>query len=326
MGCLTATERVQFPLLSCSNPGRYVKDIEVDTDEDETPACTPPAQLRAEGESLAARVPRKLRWERGAEKSQQRDDAALKWKRPLAELCSRPKQKSRRLVLPASSAETGRATEGRNSPSSGEDGSARTAESSADLPTQKARKPLAEAKWPSGQEPSAQQKSRIEPLGQEPSAEAPSAQTPFERTVDEEKEEARAPSAQPPSAQAPSAVDAFCDTPRVVTYQTGGETIADEEIVEHDLIALPESYEGLVNTIMYRPTFPRVAELTDILLQDEIQREIKGKKQSDSEALFVKSKNFMRQKTTSGQDSLSKGKKISSVLRLTLVKELTSVN
>lgn len=91
-----------------------------------------------------------------------------------------------------------------------------------------------------------------------------------------------------------------------------GEIITDEEIVEYVLIALPESYEGLVKTITYRPTLPSVAELTIMFLQDEIQREIRGQKQSDSEALFVKSKNFMRQKTTCGGDSLNKGKKISS--------------
>ncbi|OAE33875.1 hypothetical protein AXG93_248s1000 [Marchantia polymorpha subsp. ruderalis] len=61
MGCLIATKRVQFPLLSRSNPGQYVKDGEVDTDEEETPASTPPTQPRVEGESLAARVPRKRR-------------------------------------------------------------------------------------------------------------------------------------------------------------------------------------------------------------------------------------------------------------------------
>ncbi|OAE21223.1 hypothetical protein AXG93_3833s1010 [Marchantia polymorpha subsp. ruderalis] len=54
MGCLTETERVQFPLLSRSNPGRYVKDVEVDIDKDETSAYTPSAQPRAEGESLRA--------------------------------------------------------------------------------------------------------------------------------------------------------------------------------------------------------------------------------------------------------------------------------
>ncbi|OAE30751.1 hypothetical protein AXG93_2265s1080 [Marchantia polymorpha subsp. ruderalis] len=152
MGCLTATKRVQFPLLSRSNPRRYVKDIEVDTDEEETLASTPPTQPRAEGESLVARVPRKRRWEGGAKKGQHRDSAALKRKRLMHELCSRPKQKARRLVLPASSAETGRAAEGKDSPSSEEDRSARTTERSADLPAPKARTPSAEARRPSGQE------------------------------------------------------------------------------------------------------------------------------------------------------------------------------
>ncbi|OAE28241.1 hypothetical protein AXG93_4492s1320 [Marchantia polymorpha subsp. ruderalis] len=148
MGCLTASERVQFPLLSCSNPGRYVKDVEVDTGEDEMPACTPPAQPRAKEVPRAARVPRKRKWEGEAEQSQQRDAAAPNRKRTMQELCSRPKQKARRLVLPASSAETGRAAERRNSPSSGEDASARAKERSADLPAPKAR---TEARRPSGQ-------------------------------------------------------------------------------------------------------------------------------------------------------------------------------
>lgn len=89
-----------------------------------------------------------------------------------------------------------------------------------------------------------------------------------------------------------------------------GEIIADEEVVEHVLMALPESYEGLVNTITYRPTLPSVAELTVILLQDEIRREIRGQKQGDCEALLVKTKkNFISRKPTSGGDSLSKGKR-----------------
>jgi hypothetical protein len=45
-----------------------------------------------------------------------------------------------------------------------------------------------------------------------------------------------------------------------------GEKITDPEVVEHVLMALPESFEGLVNTLMYRPTLPTVAELTVILL------------------------------------------------------------
>ncbi|OAE35183.1 hypothetical protein AXG93_2947s1000 [Marchantia polymorpha subsp. ruderalis] len=50
-----------------SYPGRYVKDVEVDTNKDETPACTPPAQPRAEEEPRAARVPRKQKWDGEAE-------------------------------------------------------------------------------------------------------------------------------------------------------------------------------------------------------------------------------------------------------------------
>ncbi|OAE33923.1 hypothetical protein AXG93_1104s1190 [Marchantia polymorpha subsp. ruderalis] len=36
-----------------SNPGRYVKDVQVDTDTDETPACTPLARPQAEEEPRA---------------------------------------------------------------------------------------------------------------------------------------------------------------------------------------------------------------------------------------------------------------------------------
>ncbi|OAE34718.1 hypothetical protein AXG93_700s1000 [Marchantia polymorpha subsp. ruderalis] len=198
MGCLTATERVQFPLLSRSNPGRYVKDVEVDTDEDETPACTPPAQPRAEGEPLAARVPRKRRWEGEAEQSQQRDAAAPNRKRPLTELCSRSKQKARKLVLPASSAETARAAEGRNSPSSGEDVSARTVERSADLPAPKARTPSAEARRPSGQGRQHAAPTNVPTTDRCFASE----QTQCEGTDEGRKEEARVPSAQALSAVA----------------------------------------------------------------------------------------------------------------------------
>jgi hypothetical protein len=66
-----------------------------------------------------------------------------------------------------------------------------------------------------------------------------------------------------------------------------GERITDAEVVEHVLMALPESYEGLVNTLMYRPALPTVAELTSILMQDNLCREIKGKR-NDGEALLVK--------------------------------------
>lgn len=76
MGCLTATERVQFPLLSRNNPGRYVKDVEVDINTDETPACTPPARPRAEEEPRAAQMPRKRKWDGEMEQSQREVSSA----------------------------------------------------------------------------------------------------------------------------------------------------------------------------------------------------------------------------------------------------------
>ncbi|OAE19550.1 hypothetical protein AXG93_960s1040 [Marchantia polymorpha subsp. ruderalis] len=96
----------KFPLLSRSNPGIYVKDVKVDIDEDETPGCTPPAQPRAEEEPRAAQVPRKRKWNEEAKQSQQNVAAAPSQSRTIKELCSRPKQKARRLILAASSADT----------------------------------------------------------------------------------------------------------------------------------------------------------------------------------------------------------------------------
>ncbi|OAE30517.1 hypothetical protein AXG93_2862s1010 [Marchantia polymorpha subsp. ruderalis] len=77
-----------IPIAVMQQSGQYVKDVEVDTDEDKTPACTPPAQSRAEGEPLVARVPRKRRWEGEAEQGQQRDGAAPNQKRPLTDFGS----------------------------------------------------------------------------------------------------------------------------------------------------------------------------------------------------------------------------------------------
>ncbi|OAE18468.1 hypothetical protein AXG93_2482s1160 [Marchantia polymorpha subsp. ruderalis] len=250
MGCLTATERVQFPLLSRSNPGQYVKDVEVDNDEEETHASTPPTQQSAGGESFAARVPRKRRWKGEAEKGQHRDSAALKRKRPLHELCSRPKQKARRLVLPASSAETGRAAGEKETPSSEEDGNTRAAEGSADLSTPKARMPSAEARRPSGQErrhaapmnvsatdrcsarapyadspsglgpsaraPSAQSPSAQRRKGKEPAEDAPSAQGPSAQGIASREPSGQAPSAQGPSAQGTSGEPPSAQPPSAV--------------------------------------------------------------------------------------------------------------
>ncbi|OAE24416.1 hypothetical protein AXG93_4530s1180 [Marchantia polymorpha subsp. ruderalis] len=70
MGCLIATERVQFPLLSRANPRRYVRDVEVNTDSDEVPASTPPARPRADDKPREVRAPRKRKWDGDADMSQ----------------------------------------------------------------------------------------------------------------------------------------------------------------------------------------------------------------------------------------------------------------
>lgn len=88
-----------------------------------------------------------------------------------------------------------------------------------------------------------------------------------------------------------------------------GETITDDEIVEHVLMALPETFEGLVNTLMYRPVLPSVAELTMILMQDDIRRELRSHKKGDGEALLLK-KNFANRKTmTAGSEDRTKSRK-----------------
>ncbi|OAE19153.1 hypothetical protein AXG93_3673s1010 [Marchantia polymorpha subsp. ruderalis] len=129
------------------HPGRYVRDNEVDTDAEDSPTSTPPGQQDAGRDTSAARVPRKRRWREEPEKEQHQESAALTRKRPLHEICSRPKQKARRLLLPASSAETATIATEKGSPSPEKDGTARTAEGSVDHPT-----PSAEERRPSGQE------------------------------------------------------------------------------------------------------------------------------------------------------------------------------
>ncbi|OAE33591.1 hypothetical protein AXG93_3955s1000 [Marchantia polymorpha subsp. ruderalis] len=58
-GYKTPEEKIQFSLLSRMNPGRLVKDVEVDTDSDKVPAITPPGRLRTEEEQRGARATRK---------------------------------------------------------------------------------------------------------------------------------------------------------------------------------------------------------------------------------------------------------------------------
>lgn len=124
MGCLTVEEKIQFPLLSRVNPRKLVRDVEVDTDPDKVPARTPPARLRAEEEPRGVRASRRRKWEGDVEPSRQ-ELLAVPVRRLANNEQARPKQKARKLILPAdSSTDTGRAAIARDSPSSGEDVSA----------------------------------------------------------------------------------------------------------------------------------------------------------------------------------------------------------
>lgn len=189
---------------------------------------------------------RKQEWDGEADQSQREVPVAPARSQMTHELSRRPKQKARKLVLPASSTDTGRATERRNSPSSWEDASARVLGSTADLPAPKARTPSEEARRtlgqgrrhatpasvpamdrclaseqvpfndstssqePSAQAPSAKEKCMEEPSAQRTSGEVPSAQIQLEQFAEDEgrKEETCVPSAQTPLAEAVRAGEA----------------------------------------------------------------------------------------------------------------------
>lgn len=69
-----------------------------------------------------------------------------------------------------------------------------------------------------------------------------------------------------------------------------GEKIPDDEIAEHMLTALPELYEPLVSSVAYRTEMPTLSELTSLLLNEEIRREVRTSKR-EGEVLLVQSKN-----------------------------------
>ncbi|OAE36018.1 hypothetical protein AXG93_838s1040 [Marchantia polymorpha subsp. ruderalis] len=162
-----------------------------------TPTKHPPARPRVEDERRATWAPRKRKWDAEPDQSQREVPTAPVRRRPNHEPASRSKQKARKLVLPTSSADTGRAAVTRDSPSSEEDVSAEVLGRSADLPAPKSRVPSEDERrtsgyrgrhaatadmpamekclpseqvpfddLPSGQEPSAQEQCREEPSAQ----------------------------------------------------------------------------------------------------------------------------------------------------------------
>ncbi|OAE21699.1 hypothetical protein AXG93_1275s1100 [Marchantia polymorpha subsp. ruderalis] len=91
-------EKKQFPLLSRMNPGKFVRDVEVDMDLDEVPAITPLGRLRIEEEHRGAQAPRKRKLDEEEEKahvpsekarrpSGQRDRLAARARVPTPEVC-----------------------------------------------------------------------------------------------------------------------------------------------------------------------------------------------------------------------------------------------
>lgn len=92
-----------------------------------------------------------------------------------------------------------------------------------------------------------------------------------------------------------------------------GEVITDNKVVEHVLMALLDSFEGFVNSFIYRPGLPSVAELTVIHMQDDIRRELRGSRHSD-EALLVrggtKKTPTTRKENTTGDSGKLKNKRM----------------
>ena len=69
-----------------------------------------------------------------------------------------------------------------------------------------------------------------------------------------------------------------------------GEKIPDEEIDVHMLTALPVLYEPLVSFVAYRTKMPTMSKLTALLLNEEIQRDVRTSKW-EGEVLLVQTKN-----------------------------------
>ena len=65
-----------------------------------------------------------------------------------------------------------------------------------------------------------------------------------------------------------------------------GEKIPDEEIAEHMLTALPEFYEPLVSSVAYRSEMATLSELTTLLFNQEIRRQVRNSKR-EGEVLLV---------------------------------------
>ena len=88
-------------------------------------------------------------------------------------------------------------------------------------------------------------------------------------------------------------------------FASAGENINEAELVEHVLMALPSSFEGLITTIMYQSKLLTLSKLTVTLLQEDTRRELRGTKRSDHEVLQLKGQYSLR-KISNGGDHNTK--------------------
>jgi hypothetical protein len=61
-----------------------------------------------------------------------------------------------------------------------------------------------------------------------------------------------------------------------------GEPMVESDLVIHFLNSLPESWESLANSLVYRSVMPSFSEISRMMLQEELRHEIKGLKVHES--------------------------------------------
>ncbi|OAE30401.1 hypothetical protein AXG93_3612s1240 [Marchantia polymorpha subsp. ruderalis] len=210
MGCLTAEGKETIFLVVSDESGKFVKDVEVDTDLDEVSAITPPGRPRAEKGPQGARAPRKRKFCE-MDKERRRESLAVPVRLRATNEQTRPKQKARKLILTAcGNTNSGRASIAEGSPSSeDEDGGTEVLERPTELPAPKAHMPSEEELRLADQRDRLAATARVPvpetflPSEQVPSEEAPSVQRPFEnnptpegKTYEDRNAETRVPFAE----------------------------------------------------------------------------------------------------------------------------------
>jgi hypothetical protein len=74
-----------------------------------------------------------------------------------------------------------------------------------------------------------------------------------------------------------------------------GEVVSDTDLVTMVLNSLPESWDGLASSLVYRAQIPTFTEVSGLMLQEELRREIKGLKKAEHKGLFAHAANNSNQ-------------------------------